>query len=616
MGLLDDIISQQSGGGMLGGLPATWQYANPESLSPTEKQMMAMVGTQNPDKAGFAPLPASTGAFPVNGTAPITGLGADTGQAAPTIGAPPPANMSAFNTGATPALFVNPPGATPGNPMMPPPASAPIAASDDGEDDAPTAAPAAPVAIGNYQMPRIGSVESYMPDPASLPGNAQPTQGRRQAVEPSAEPGIGDKLMTGFQNFQSGHNIVGSIVAAITGRRNDPAGIAQQQQTQIANLTARALVNKGIAPELAIAAVQPGNSEFLKTLVTQAFGPKTVQALGDGYIADKDGNVRRAYTPEQKDKFQVVQRGEDEMGRKTFVKINQATGEEVPWTTPSGAESAQPMIGDMSKSGDEYLGTIPDKHRSIVKGMVDGTIQPPTSFAASKPYWQNMVAAAKHYDPTFDENSWNARRKMAIDLASSSNSSMGGILSNGGSAFKHLAEYTKSAAEQGNVSHNYPMGGMVAHAQNWIGNKTGGSDTEGKIKALKDNLSHYGQESTKFYAGTGGGVEERMHALKEMDPVTASGEEAAAYAEKEKSLMVDRLYSKLQEIRHTYGEEQGNRIIAKHLPEIEKTIATIDANIARLRGDAPAASVEPPTLKVGETANIGNGVTIKKVSDK
>jgi hypothetical protein len=454
MGFLDDMISQQSGGGMLGGLPATWQYTNPESLNSVEKQMMATVGTQNPDQAGFAPLPAPAGAFPVNGAAPLTGIGGDAGQPAPTIGAPPPANLSAFNTGATPALFVNPPGSTPGNPAMPSPASAPVVAN--GEDNAPAAAP---ISVGKYQMPRIGSVESYMPDAAALPANAQPTQGQRSPEQAqAAEPGIGDKLMTGFQNFQSGHNIVGSIVAAITGKRNDPTGIAQQQQTQVANLTAKALVAKGIAPEIAMAAVQPGNGEFLKTIVTQAFGPKTVTSLGDGWVADKNGDVRRAYTPENKDKFQVVQRGEDEMGRKTFVKVNTATGEESPWSTPAGSETAAPMVGDMNKNGDEYLGTIPDKHRSIVKGMVDGTIQPPTSFAASKPYWQNMVAAAKHYDPTFDENTWAARRKMAIDLASSSNSSMGGILSNGESAFKHLAEYTKSAADQGNVSHNYPHG--------------------------------------------------------------------------------------------------------------------------------------------------------------
>ena len=143
--------------------------------------------------------------------------------------------------------------------------------------------------------------------------------------------------------------------------------------------------------------------------------------------------------------------------------------------------------------------------------------------------------------------------------------------------------------------------------------------TAGKVKALNDNLGHYGQESTKFYAGTGGGVEERMHALKELNATTASGEEAAAYAEKEKSLMTDRLHSKLQEIRNTLGEEEGNREIAKHMPDIEKHVALIDKNIARLRGaETPSvaeSSASIPTLKVGQSYNAGNGATIKKVKD-
>jgi hypothetical protein len=636
MGFLDDIVAQQSGGGMLGGLPAAWQYQNPDTLSPAEKQMMALVGTQNPAQAGFTPLPASPGAFP----APLPASPND--RVADAFGAlPPPASPNdrvasafdalpqsatpndrvadafsalpppaAFGAGASP-IFAMAPGSTPGNPALPsaaPMVKPPVVASDDEED-------ATPIAIGKgYQMPRIGPAAAFTPDPAALPVNAQQTQGQGLPGQ-DATPSIGDKLMAGYQNLHHGGGLIGSIVAAVTGKRNDPSAVATQQQSQIANMTARALVNKGISQDLAIAAVQPGNGEFLKTLIAQAFGPKTIQSLGDGYVADKDGNIRRVYTPEQKDNFVTVQTGENGMGGKTFQKMNKATGEMTP-IAGGGDSAVGGALGDLSKTGDEYLATVPKERQGILRGMVDGTIQPPTSFAASKPYWQTMLASAKQLDPTFDENSWNARRKMATDLASSSNSSMGGILSNGGSAFKHLAEYTKSAADLGNASHNFIGGGKLAYAQNWIANESGGSDTQGKIKALKDNLSHYGQESTKFYAGTGGGVEERMHALKEMNPSTTSGEEAAAYAEKEKSLMTDRLYSKLQEIRHTYGEEQGNRIIAKHLPEIEKTIATIDANIAKLRGeksaDAPATAL--PSLKVGESTTV-NGVSIKKVSD-
>lgn len=620
MGFLDDIVSQQNGGGMLGGLPASWQYANPESLSPVEKQMMALVGTQNPNQAGFNPLPAPTGAFPANGTAPITGLGGDNGQAAPTIGAPPPAAVTPFDTGASPAIFANPAGSTPGNPVMPPPASAPAVAGDT---------PAAPVSIGDYQMPRVGSADQFAVDPAALPVNAQETQGQRSvaraaAPDPAAsgsEPGF----MTGYQNFRHGGGLIGSIVAAATGRRNDESAVAQQQQKQIANLTARALVNKGVPQDVAIAAVQPGNTEFLKTLVTQAFGPKTVQSIGDGYVADHNGNIRRAYTPESKDSYSLEKR-KDALGNETLVKLNKATGAITP--VDGGGAADTPGFGslfapgvtyDPNKSGAEYLAQFGPEVQSAVKAYMRGDVMP-TGNARNQSIATFAKTVAQKYGQDMgipvNDSTYAGKRKMQTDLASSSNSSMGGILSNGESSFSHLAEATGSMAELGNVSHNFPMGGLIAHGQNYLTNAAGGSDVKAKIGAIVDNLGKYGAEATKFYAGTGGGVEERTAARKDLDPNKVSGEEMASYVEKEKSLMLDRLNTKFQQIRDVYGEEEGNAIIAKHLPGIEKNIATITANIARLRGETTAeGGTEAPKLKVGQTATIG-GVSIKKVSDK
>lgn len=628
MGFLDDIVSQQSGGGLLGGLPASWQYTNPDSLSPVEKQMMAMVGTQNPDKAGFAPLPASTGAFPVNGTAPITGLGGDNGQAAPTIGAPPPANLSAFNTGASPAIFVNPPGSTPGNPMMPPPANSPVAAADDSEDApaAPAAnAPAAPISVGDYQMPRVGPSAAFAPNPAALPVNAQATQGLGGPGQ-AAATNVGDNLMTGYQNLRHGGGIIGSIVAAVTGRRNDPYGVAQQQQAQVANVTARALINKGVPQDVAMAAVQPGNAEFLKTLVTQAFGPKTVQSIGEGWIADKDGNIRRAYTPEQKDNFSLEKR-KDALGNETLVKINKSTGDVTDVNGAGGA--AGPAFGsllapgvtyDPNKSGEEYLAQFGPEVQSAAKAYMRGDVMP-TGNARNQSIATFAKTVAQKYGQDMgipvNDSTYAGKRNMAIQLTGSSNSSMGGILSNGESSFSHLAEATKSMVDMDNASHDFMFGGAIAHGQNYLKNHVmGGSDKDAKVGALVDNLGKYGAESTKFYAGTGGGVEERTAARKDVDPNKVSGEEMAAFAKKEKSLMLDRLNTKFQEIRNTYGEEEGNAIIAKHMPQIQKNIATIDANITKLSGEAPADdAVAVPTLKVGETAKVGS-VSIKKVSDK
>jgi hypothetical protein len=384
----------------------------------------------------------------------------------------------------------------------------------------------------------------------------------------------------------------GSLYGAITGQPDDPQ--SKQQATLRAQYAA--LVAAGLTHQQAVASVL--DPEAGKLILAQQFGPKTLTSLGEGYVTDKNGNVTRAYTPDTKDNFVTVQTGESGTGTKSFSKMNKATGELTPIAGAPGGDTGG-GIGDMSLTGPAYLASVPKAQQGVLKGMVDGTIQPPSSFAAAKPYWQAMLAGAKNLDPNFDENTWAGRHKMNVELASSGNSSMGGILSNGGSSFSHLAELSGSMSGLGNASHDYPMGGLVAYGQNALGNAMSGSDTKAKLQAINDNLGHYGQESTKFYSGTGGGAEERMNALKEMNPTTTSSEEMASYVEKEKSLMLERLNEKFAQIKQTYGEDQGNAIIAKKIPGIQKNIATIDANIAKLRGGSVPAAAAGGTAPTG-----------------
>jgi hypothetical protein len=438
---------------------------------------------------------------------------------------------------------------------------------------------AQPINVGGYQMPRIGNADQYQPQQAMLPPNAQPTQGLPQQTQPMAQPAqdqqplppafggnsFGGNLGAGLQSFVNTPGglvtkLLGGGSALFTGERTDPQGISQQNLKAQYDSLRQALITNGETPQAAAskAMIAAMNPEAAKTIIPELFTTK--------------------------EKFQKT--GVDGLGKETYGFVNERdqtiNGKSL---TASNAQSGG-GLGDMNKSGAEYLATLPKEVQGTVRGMLDGTIQPPSSFAAAKPYWQGMIAAAKNADPSWDENKWASRHKMSTDVAASGNSSMGGILSNGKSAFKHLAEYTESAADLGNTSHNFPLGGAIAHAQNYVGNTLGGSDTNAKIKAINDNLGHYGQESTKFYAGTGGGVEERMNALKEMNPTTTSSAEMAAYAAKEKGLMLDRLREKESQIRDVMGEAY----LKQHpvfTPELQRDIARIDGNIAKLKGDAP-----------------------------
>lgn len=102
---------------------------------------------------------------------------------------------------------------------------------------------AAPLDIGGYQMPRIGTQAAFTPDPAAIPQNAQPTQGQLpQAAQQPQEPGFGDRLMAGFQNFANAGGPLQALAGGISGLATG---------SNPSNQTAQYLVSKGIDPALA-----------------------------------------------------------------------------------------------------------------------------------------------------------------------------------------------------------------------------------------------------------------------------------------------------------------------------------------------------------------------------
>lgn len=159
---------------------------------------------------------------------------------------------------------------------------------------------AQPSPLDNAQWP-------YGPNGAPSQANAQMQPSAPQQPPPvmgAQGPGMGSRFMAGLQGFSNENpggvlqHIANGIGSFAAGQRTDPVGVAQQQQQQVQNQTLQALIQKGVDPTTAQAAI--GNPELLKALVTQNFGPQTLTPLGNGYVADKGGNIRRAYEPEDK----------------------------------------------------------------------------------------------------------------------------------------------------------------------------------------------------------------------------------------------------------------------------------------------------------------------------
>jgi hypothetical protein len=165
---------------------------------------------------------------------------------------------------------------------------------------------ASPIAIGDYMMPRVGRADLYGSSASTAPpdGSAQRRAAPAPQIDATAQPGF----MTAYQNFHNGGGLIGSIVAGFTGHRNDPQGIALEQQANTANLTARALMARNVDPQLAVAAVQPGNTDLLKQLFETNFGPGQFSSAGNGYVLNnKTGKLARGYTPDDRTPQSVLE---------------------------------------------------------------------------------------------------------------------------------------------------------------------------------------------------------------------------------------------------------------------------------------------------------------------
>lgn len=462
-----------------------------------------------------------------------------------------------------------------------------------------------PIAVGGYQMPRIGAAATFDPAQVNLAGNSAPVEGQLPPAVANAQAGpspqspqeqpqqlppalggnqIGGNFGAGLQNFINTpggllQKTLGAGIGASTGQRTDPAGMQQQNlKAQYDSLLPI------LGPQKALLAVM--NPEAGKTLLTEALTNK------------------EKYT----------QTGEDAFGNKQygFVNEREQTINGQPINAGSqGATSSFLAPGvkqvDSSLQGPEYLNQFSPEIQASVKDYIAGRSMPTGN--ARKGFTQAVKMIAQKYGSDIgepaDDATFAAKKKMRTDLSSSSPNSTGGILANGASAFSHLADFSDKAAAHPNYSGPNIWGGdTIGQYANSITNSTPANAAH--VSGMNDNLLKYGQEGTKFYTGTGGGEAERMNALKNFDASTSSPLKQAEFLQTEKQLMLDRFKTKENQV----SEQLGQEYLDKHpvIPQsVNDAVARIDANIAKLKGETSTsqASAKPQTvIQNGHTYNL------------
>lgn len=229
------------------------------------------------------------------------------------------------------------------------------------------------------------------------------------APPPAPEPSFGDKM----RGFAPALLAAGS---ALQGDNSVAAGLIKQRdalalQAQQGNATARLLASRGAKPEEVQAAMLGG--------------PEAVKALLAEYLG--------------KDKWKVVQTGEDAYGHKTFMQQNEVDGTLRPLRNKDGTASTDAVEGAAPQ--------LSEAQQNRVKAIIEGREPYP---AQSRARDAQMIRDAVHAaDPQFDAVNYNARLKARQSFTSGKDRDN---LKSFNTTIGHLEELDKAVGDLHNSS--------------------------------------------------------------------------------------------------------------------------------------------------------------------
>jgi len=407
-------------------------------MSPAERQMMGMVqpsGAQPPilDFADrFSAMPGAPDRF--------VGAGRN------------------FNQGQFDAATYAPPSQQPAQPAQPP--------------------QAAPIAVGNYQMPRIGMADLYQPQQANIPPNAQPTQGQMppmQQAQPSQLPpafggmegGPLDRIARGLQSMGNG----GGLIGALTGNYTDPVSMQQQNLRAQFDAMRQTLQQSGMSPQEAAskAMLAVMNPEAAKTIIGEALTNK-----------EKYGVISE--DPLQGKRYGFINERDQTVNGKP---IGQAGTE-----AASGGLGALQAAQNAGVTGEALYAHLPPQIAPVVKAMIEGRQPLPSTTAMRSPATLALIDAAHAIDPTFDATTWKARQSGQVDFASGKSAEM---VRSANQTLHHVGQLLDSMDNLKNGS--VPLINKVGNAYS---EATGG----GAQGAFRTNAHAVAEELSKVFKGS------------------------------------------------------------------------------------------------------------------
>jgi hypothetical protein len=376
----------------------------------------------------------------------------------------------------------------------------------------------------------------------------------------SAPPSFGNRAIAALADFGAGGRagglfgaLTGAVQGAATGQRFDPMGMQNQ--------TVQALVSRGLPRDLA--PMVASNPVALNQIVPRLLGMKQYQVTQTQDMYGNHGIV-------------LVDPISGTATAPTYLNAQGQPQGGAPGAMNAGA-SAFPGVNP-NLTGEAYLGQFPTEIQSAVKNYVAGNSMPTGNPRQGFTQAVKMIAAqyANDLGTVADDNTYAARHKAVTGLASTTPGSLGGQMTYARTSLNHLGDVADAAV---NLNNSNGLG--VAPLATLI-NKTRqlSTDQAARVGALNDAAGHYGQEITKYYAGSPGGEAERQQFQTSLGG-SKSPAELAATLEQELNLATGKISKTQATIDEALGPNSKYQVAG---PAEQRDIARVQAAIAKLRG--------------------------------
>jgi hypothetical protein len=242
---------------------------------------------------------------------------------------------------------------------------------------------------------------------------------------------------------------------------------------------------------------------------------------------------------------------------------------------------------DMSQP--DWFDQLPLTYQQAIKNYVGGQTMP----TGRGGFVQEIKLLAQKYGNDIglpaDDTTFNARKAMRNSLSVTTPNSLGGQMQFLNTGIGHLATMSDNAIALNNSD---GWGSTtLAHAINNIRGLT--TDQAAAVGKIQDSAVRYGQELTKFYAGSPGGEQERQAFLANVEGAK-SPKELASVIENEAELIPSRGLGLQGQIDQGLGPLAAQYQVFR--PESKTALEKISNNVSTLRGQNQGAGGLFPSI--------------------